>query len=123
MAKLTALIVDDDHNILSYFSFALEMGGYAVDTAADGRTARQKLADSQPDLIMLDMHLPDAFGADILREIRADARLQNVFVILATGEPQTVDPQTDELANFVLSKPVEHSQLLTLVDRISRARQ
>jgi CheY-like chemotaxis protein len=123
MADLTALIIDDDPNILSYFSFALEMGGYKVDTAANGRTARWKLADSRPDLIMLDMHLPDAFGADILSEIRADGRLQDVFVILATGEPQSVDPHTDKMANFVLSKPVEHQQLLTLVDRISRARQ
>ena len=123
MKQLRALVVDDDPNIVSFFTFTLDLVGYQVEKAYDGKAAYEKLGQFRPDLIVLDMKLPDTFGKDILTFIRADERLRNVFVILATAEPQTVDPQTDKMANFVLSKPVDHDQLRLLAERIFHARR
>ena len=120
MEKPIALIIEDDVNVSEFFQFTLNAAGYEAYTAFDGKSAFEKLAKYQPHLIMVDMHLPDTNGKEILKKIRKDDKLSNVYVILATGEQKSVDTETETLANFILTKPVEYSQLLMLAQRIQR---
>lgn len=117
MHQLNALIIEDDPRIAEFFEFTLVEAGYQVSLAADGKTASEALHNRPPDLIMLDIRLPDMSGIDILQHIRDDEQLKNTYVIIATGE-KTIDRKFDELANFVLTKPIDFSQLLALANRI-----
>lgn len=120
MEKPLALIIEDDVNVSEFFKFTLDAAGYEVYVAFDGQSAFEKLNQYRPHLIMVDMHLPDTNGKEIIQKIRQDERLQKAFIILATGEQKSVDTETEALANFVLIKPVEYSQLLLLAQRIQR---
>lgn len=118
MNKPIALIIEDDQNVAELYKLTLEEAGYEPKIALDGKSAFEELAQCQPKLIMLDMHLPDAYGQDILIQLRQQPRLAKTYIILATGEPKSVDNHSDELANFVLTKPIEYSQLLNLSKRV-----
>ena len=71
-----------------------------------------------PALILLDMHLPHVQGEDILRKIRADARLDRTRVVIATADAGAAQGQTGSLADTVLIKPVRFAQLRHLASRL-----
>ena len=68
-------------------------------------------------VVVLDMHLPHVAGPDILRYIRADARLEKTQVIIATADPSMADSLREE-ATLVLLKPISFSQLRDLAKRL-----
>ncbi len=65
------LVVDDDPNLRSLVSLALDRAGFTVITAADGQTALMQAAREAPDLIVLDQGLPELDGLEVCRRIRA----------------------------------------------------
>ncbi len=123
MEKPVALIIEDEIYVAEFYAFVLNEAGYEVIIALNGRSALEELGRYQPALIMLDMHLPDANGQDLLNYIRQNPGNNNVYVILATGQPQMVDKLADGLANFILVKPIEYSQLLKIVQRVFKSPQ
>ena len=78
-----------------------------VSAAADGRDALASLHAERPDVVLLDVSLPGMSGADVLREIRADASLQGVPVLLLTG----LEPPADMEPDGVVLKPFTPSTL------------
>ena len=66
----TIAIVDDDHNILTSVSIALEAEGYRVMTYSDGFSALQAFKTSPPDLVILDIKMPRMDGMELLRRLR-----------------------------------------------------
>ena len=79
-----------------------------------------RLAVTTPDLVVLDLHLPGIAGTDILRRIRADARLAETRVIIVTGDPLEAEGVRDQ-ADLVLIKPVGFDQLRGLATRLISA--
>ena len=79
------LVVDDDPDILKLLQRALTKSGYAVDTAADGRAAEEKLAQTVPDLLLLDAMLPFVHGFEICARIKASPRLRAVPVLMMSA--------------------------------------
>jgi DNA-binding response OmpR family regulator len=115
--KSRVLIVEDDEQLRSIISSNLVARGHAVRQAPDGSSALTALADEQPDLLILDINLPDRTGWDVLR----DARLpEAVRVLMLTAVP--VSPR--RLAGFrpvaYLPKPFPLDALLRLAERSSR---
>ncbi|HYX84471.1 MAG TPA: response regulator [Gaiellales bacterium] len=90
-APRTVLVVDDDAHLLRLVKFRLERDGYDVTTAADGERALERIRERPPDLCVLDIMMPRRSGFDVLRELRADARLRAVKVILLTARAQDHD--------------------------------
>jgi two-component system, OmpR family, phosphate regulon response regulator PhoB len=82
------LVVDDDLDLVDVVRTALEREGYAVDDAGDGATALDKIADDQPELVVLDLGLPKVRGLDVLRQVRAD---NAVPVIVLSGHSDEAD--------------------------------
>ena len=109
-----AFIIEDDPQLITIFATAMELAGYRTETAEDGRDALEKLATLQPDIIMLDVHLPHIAGDDVLRYIRADARLKDTKVVLSTADSR-IAAQLREEASLVLLKPVSFKELVELV--------
>jgi two-component system OmpR family response regulator len=81
MAEATLLVVEDDPNILELLSASLRFAGFEVRTATSGSSAINTAVDVRPDLVVLDVMLPDLNGFEVIKRLRADgARIPVVFL-------------------------------------------
>ena len=110
------LIIDDEPGISSMMREALMRFGYAVETAASGREALQRLKETVFDLVVTDMYLPDLEGACIVRQIRRSER-PHTPVIGISGTPWMLD-EAD--CDVVLPKPFPLNALVDAVRRLER---
>ncbi len=85
MSTHKILVVDDDKSIIEIVQAYLEQAGYSVLTATDGTTAMHLLHSEKPDLLILDLMLPDRDGWDITSTIRNDKRLATLPIIMLTA--------------------------------------
>ena len=85
MAKENILVVDDDKDIARLGRSYLEQAGFSVQVAHDGESALYILRRDRPDLLVLDLMLPDRDGWDITRTVRADERLTALPIIMLTA--------------------------------------
>jgi len=114
--KPLAYIVEDNKDTVTIFRGALELAGYEVDVAYDGAVAQKRLTEFVPDLIILDLHIPNVSGDKVLQHIRADERLKDSRVFLATADANMAAQLRDQ-AELVLLKPIGFSQLKELAER------
>jgi len=87
------LVVDDDPNLTRSVTFILQKEGYQVDTATDGEEALKKMRLLKPRLIFLDGMMPKKNGYEVCQEIRADADLNDIYVIMLTAKGQERDKE------------------------------
>ena len=116
----TVLVVDDEPDTLTYFASLLEDHGYNVITAIDGEDCLARLKETIPDLITLDMAMPEKSGVKLYRELKENDTLKNIPVIIITGI-------SDDFKKFIssrkqvpppdgyLSKPIDKEEFLKLV--------
>ena len=114
--KPLALVIEDNEDQNLVFTTALKQAGYEVESIFNGETARQRVAATLPEMVILDLHMPEVDGNVILGDIRANKRLQNTRVILATADAAFADSLQPQ-ADLVLLKPISFSQLHQLVSR------
>ncbi len=84
-SKIKILIVEDDLFIRELYERQLSLEGYEISTAEDGEIGLNRLAESIPDLLLLDIMLPKVSGLDLLRTIKAKEETKNIPVILLTN--------------------------------------
>lgn len=116
-----ALVVEDNIDQNLVFSTALKKAGFTTESIYNGTDAQARLKEITPHLVVLDLHMPDIDGNIILAQIRNDARLTNVNVILATADAAFADALQSQ-AELVLLKPISFSQLSELVSRFNPKR-
>ena len=116
MTQPLVLIIEDDPQLSQIFTVALETQ-FSIEAIIDGNTALGRLEEVVPDIVVLDLHLPGSSGKDILMHIRADPRLVNCRVILATADARQADTLTN-VADIVLLKPVSPVQLREMASRL-----
>ena len=116
MSKPLALVIEDheDHTII--FNNAFEMAGFETEVIIDGAVAQQRLSETVPAVIVLDLHLPNVSGEALLHQVRADERLAGTKVIVVTADEALAD-KLIEGADLVLVKPVSFSHLRDLAQR------
>ena len=105
------LAVDDDAAILRTLAIAMRARGYEVETVADGRSALQSLEERTPDVVVLDLGLPDLDGTDVLRRIRATSQVP-VVVLSARHESDDKVEALDLGADDYVTKPFGMEELL-----------
>ena len=113
-----AMIIEDNEDLAIIFAEALQAAGFETSIVQDGEEAIAQLQGSVPKIIILDLHLPYVSGEDILKQIRADERLVETRVIIATADPRMADMLKDQ-ADLVLLKPISFGQLRDLAARLS----
>lgn len=120
MAKI--LIVDDEPNIIELATLYLERDGFKVEGVSTGKDALLKQESSNPDLIILDLMLPDIDGFEVCRQIRARA---SVPILMLTARKEDVDKIVGlELgADDYLTKPFNPRELVARVKAILRRSQ
>lgn len=117
MAKI--LVVEDDESTVLFLKPELEHEGFETVVAMDGRAALDKFESEKPDLILLDVMLPELNGIEVLRRIR---KTSNVPVILVTARNETIDKVSglNTGADDYISKPFEIEELLARVNAVLR---
>lgn len=113
MKKKRILIVDDDQDILEVLRETLEIDNYVVTTAENVNGAFEHLAEELPDMIILDLVLPDGNGFELCRKITSDPRTREVPVLLLTGKNSLDDRLSGFLtgARKYITKPFDIDEL------------
>jgi DNA-binding response OmpR family regulator len=116
------LVVDDDRQIVRLVQSYLEQAGYVVLTAADGATALRTIRSERPDLVVLDLMLPDTDGWAITRTVRSDASLAGLPIVMLTARVEDTDKIVGlELgADDYIAKPFNPRELLARVRAVLR---
>lgn len=116
----TVLIVDDEPNIVQLVRITLEDSRVHVLEASDGATAIHQAIDVRPDLIFLDVDLPDVSGLDVCRRLKAQARLADTKIVMLTAAAQKDDVARGLAAGAdeYLTKPFSPVRLLALVEHL-----
>jgi two-component system alkaline phosphatase synthesis response regulator PhoP len=116
------LVVDDDHSITKVISAYLEQSGYLVLTAHDGETALHTLRRERPDLVILDLMMPNRDGWEVTQIIRADKTLARTPVIMLTARVDDTDKIVGlELgADDYITKPFNAREVVARVKALLR---
>ena len=114
------LCADDDEDILSLVALRLERAGYEVVRAVDGEAAIVAARARRPVLAVLDVMMPKRTGFEVLAELRADASLRDLKVILLSARVQESDVERgmDAGADAYLAKPFKAPELVALVQEL-----
>ncbi len=115
-----ALIVEDDVDARSIFELTLRSAGFVTSTVETGKEAVSWLKSMSPNLVILDLQLPDITGVEVLRYIRSTLHLSDLPVIVATAYPDMAIDIQDEVA-LVLEKPIRFEVLQRKAMSLARA--
>jgi CheY-like chemotaxis protein len=117
-AGKTILIVDDEFGVLEVLEFILSDAGFTVVSAINGREALTRLAETSPDLVIVDFMMPILDGNAVIKAIRSDDRLRDIPIILASALPEkTIRERCDGYTTF-LRKPYKTEQLMEEISRL-----
>ena len=111
------LVVDDEPDICSALHMCLEHAGYHVTTAGNGRAALEQVAAARPDLILLDVMMPEVDGFEVLKRLRADAATADIIIVLLTARTEYDDmaKSWEQGADLHLSKPFNFVEVTDFV--------
>ena len=112
--KYKVLIIEDDRNISGFIQTILEANGYQVLTAERCRQGMMVYASHMPDLVMLDLGLPDLDGSEFIKEVRMDSTVPIIVLSARSDENDKVDA-LDLGANDYITKPFGTAELLARV--------
>ena len=113
MARPRVLVVEDDAPLAHLYCIALTLNGLSVMRAGDGLTALRVVEEYRPDVVVLDLMLPQIDGWAVLREFESRPSTRNIPVVVVTG----VDTTTVAHACAVIRKPVDPDYVAAVVAR------
>jgi len=117
MSKKKILAIDDESDLLLIIKTALFAEGYDVLTATNGPDGLALASDHIPDLIILDMMMPEMDGFEVLKELRASDKTAGIPVIMLTGVSEKAKIRTalDQGIDYYIVKPFEFHDLLSKI--------
>jgi CheY-like chemotaxis protein len=118
------LIVDDNEMNLKLLRWLLEKHGYTVHTACDAQTARTAVRAVRPQLVLMDIQLPDVDGLQLTREFKADPQLREIPVVAVTSYAMKGDRQRslDAGCDGYITKPIDTQQFPVEIQKYLRPR-
>ncbi len=114
------LVVEDEDNIATALEFLILREGHAHDRIASGADALPRIRDTRPDLVLLDVMLPEVSGYEICEGIRTDPSLSGVKVLMMTARGSTIERRKGVAlgAHGFITKPFELKELRDEVRRL-----
>jgi len=118
--KHKVLLVDDDQQILRSLRVYLELENYQVETASNGKEALEKLKDSKPEIIVLDIMMPEMDGFEVMEKMKEDEEIAGIPVIMLTAKGQGGDVLKGYKmgASSYMTKPFNLNELVENVELI-----
>lgn len=125
--KTTILVVDDEQDALDYLTAIFQDNGYDTISARDGKEALELARTKNPDLITLDLSMPEESGVRAYRNCKSDPALKNIPVIIITAVGDSMKGFINKLKTFpepegFMSKPIQQEELLKMTAGILSAR-
>jgi two-component system, OmpR family, alkaline phosphatase synthesis response regulator PhoP len=116
------LLVDDEPDIVEFLTYNLKKEGFLVSSATNGRDALLLAKKEQPDLILLDVMMPDLDGIEVCSEIRSIPELKNVMIafLTARGEDYSQIAGFDAGADDYITKPIKPKVLISRINALLR---
>ncbi|HRK42419.1 MAG TPA: response regulator [Gemmobacter sp.] len=114
------LVVEDEDNIALALNYLMSREGYHNDRIANGAEALPRIRETRPDLVLLDVMLPEVSGYEICQGVRLDPALADVKILMMTARGSVVERQKGLAlgADGFISKPFELNELRTEVRRL-----
>lgn len=114
------LLAEDEPNIVESLKFVLGRAGYTVTVKENGRDVLDMVIDNPPDVMILDVMLPEIDGFEILRKVRTECRRSDLPVIILTAKGQREDRERAISwgADRFISKPFSNADLVQAVDQL-----
>jgi CheY-like chemotaxis protein len=117
------LVVDDEPDVLTYLCTLLEDNGYETSRAVNGIEAIEFAKSCRPDLITLDMSMPEQSGVRTMKELKADPELASIPIIIVTGIGESMNTFIKKIPHFprpegLIAKPIVQEELLGLVKQL-----
>lgn len=118
------LVIDDEKDIVELISYNLEKEGFSVLKAYDGETALQRVKAQKPDLIILDLMLPEISGLEVCKAVRNNPATANLPIIMLTAKAEEVDKiiGLEMGADDYITKPFSIKELIARVRAMLRRR-
>lgn len=122
LAKPTILVVEDEAPLLTLLRYNLEKQGFRVEEAADGQEALLRVAESRPDLVLLDWMLPALSGIEVCRQLRRRPGTRDLPIIMVTARTENQDAvrALDTGADDYIAKPFAMDSLLARIRALLR---
>jgi len=122
MKKNTILVIEDDDNIVELISYNLERENYNVESAKNGEIGIKKAKSDLPDLILLDLMLPEIDGLDVCRDLKRDPKTKDIPVIMVTAKGEEADVVTglEMGADDYIPKPFRPKELVARIRSVLR---
>lgn len=119
MSKKKILIVEDEESLLKLESILLTSRGYEVKGVADGRAALEAMISMKPDLVLLDIMLPEIDGFEVCRQIKSNESSRHVPVIMLTAKKSREDMVKGEQvgADWYITKPFKSAMVIETIQR------
>ncbi|MDP9352153.1 MAG: response regulator transcription factor [Chloroflexota bacterium] len=118
-AELKILIADDDADLLDILAFSLRREGFKVVSARDGREALAQVAAEQPDLVVLDVGMPEMDGFEVCRRLRKESSLP-IIMLTARDQDESIVLGLDIGADDYVTKPYSPRELIARVRALAR---
>jgi len=111
------LIADDEQNIVISLEFLMKREGFQVSVASDGEEALARIREDKPDLVLLDVMMPKKTGFEVCQEVKSDAALQGVKILMLTakGRDTEVAKGLAMGADAYMTKPFSTRELVAKV--------
>ena len=119
------LLAEDEPNIVESLTFLLERAGFDVTVETNGRLALEAAMADLPDVLVLDVMLPDLDGYEVLRQLRADRRAETLPVLMLTAKGQREDREMALKcgADLFITKPFANAEIVSAVTRLADGRR
>jgi len=124
MAKNKLLIIDDEKDFVETLAERLTAKGYEIIKAFDGKEGLDKIHTEKPDLVLLDIMMPEMDGFDVCRKLKIDEAFKNIPVIILTAKFQPCDLKfgMEMGAEEYITKPVELNVLTNKIRELLKKR-
>jgi two-component system response regulator VicR len=124
--KKRILCIEDDPEMINLISLILERKGFQVIGAVGGAKGLEAIRREKPDLILLDLMMPEVDGWEVYRRVKADDRLRNIAVIVVTAKTQSIDKvlglHVAKVDDYI-TKPFGAQELLESVKQVLQAKE
>ena len=118
------LVAEDEPNIVESLTFMLEQAGFEVSVETDGRQALNAVKADVPDVLVLDVMLPEMDGYEVLRQLRADSQAEALPVLMLTAKGQHEDREMALKcgADLFITKPFANADIVSAVKKLADGR-
>ena len=119
MTQRTVLIIEDEEDAADMFAEMMRVSGYRVLKTTSSTPALTMMSDEKPDVVILDIMMPEISGLDILRQMRRDPALVNIPVVVVSAKslPADIKIGMEAGASIYLTKPVGFIELKEAIER------